>query len=176
MAEKEPARGCFNRLAVIFVLLWIVAIGIAVFTRIDGNGFGFELTGSFLPFFIFFAIFSLIRRSAQSRSRSSRPTPKKPTGQTSQMPTPPKIPGKKNPSTPVKAPAPKPPPLRDPRTDAEKLELNRPIPELPPLEPEPESGEIAALESLELEDFKPPKPMSSEEMLKQAREKYLKHD
>jgi hypothetical protein len=173
MAEKDTARGCFNRLAILFSVFWLVAIGVALFTRIDSNGAGLEITGSFLPLLVFFAVVGLIRRrAAQSRSRSSNSTSSP--GQSSRQPAPPSIPGR--PTTTTTKPSPPPTSTRDLRTTDEKLELNRPIPELPPLEPEPEPGELSALEALKLEDFEPSKPMSSEERLRQARQKYLKRD
>jgi hypothetical protein len=174
--NQEKAKGCFSRLAVLFGLFWLVAVGVVAFTQINSGGSGFEFTGSFLPILVFFAVFSLIRRRAvqtrtgQTRSRPETPasTPAEPKQTT--ISTPPIIPGRSK-STP-------------PRTSPPPVVVSRPTPYVPepakPLTPdtvpddEVDLAELKALEALKTGDLETPKPLSSEERLKQAREKYLK--
>lgn len=177
MTQKTPetAKGCLNRLAILFGLFWLVAIGVAFITRIDTNGSGFEITGSFLPFLAFFVVAGVIRRrAAQSRSRSA----KSPTGRPKSRPTLP-VPSPKPPGRAETTPAPTakapPPPVVMPRVQKSELpdKAEPPARETPSAEP---SAESAALLLLDLGDLQSHKPLSSEERLKQAREKYLKKE
>lgn len=176
MTEEEKAKGCFTRLAILFGLFWLGAILVTVFTRIDGNGGGFEIVGSIFPILFFFLVAGLIRRRIEQSKATARKSPRgRPTGSSRPKPTPPIIPGRPTTGPGPSAP-PTPPPTASP-TLADGLrgeDPSRPIPELPPIEAPFEPGELPAFEALELADFEPPKPMSSEERLRQAREKYMK--
>lgn len=183
MAEEPngAARGCFSRLAMLFGLFWLVAIGIAFFTQIDAGGSGFEITGSFLPIFIFFTILGLARRRVNQTKQTGdkRRAPGRPTAPPSPSKTPstpPIIPGR--PTPPIEAaPAPRPPTFPLSQPSPQRVEPIRPVVPDPGLAgTDAEQRDLEALEKLELGDFEAPKPMSSEERLRAAREKYLKRD
>lgn len=171
--QEKRSRGCLGTIALLFGLFWIGAIfAVAVF-RSDGGGFNFESSGAFLPILIFFVLASVVRRRVGSSSkRSSRPPqtlgrpPATSQGKSANRPapTPPKLPG----SQPAKS-VPLPPP-----PSAKTAPQVRSVPGLPPVEPVHEPGELPAVDALQIEDFLPSKPLSSEERLQKAREKYLK--
>lgn len=169
--QPKRSRGCLGTVALLFALLLIGGVFASAVFRFDGGGFNFESSGSFLPILIFFVLASVVRRRIGSSSKRSSPntlgrppTVPQPPVPRQAPPTPPKLPG----STPAKT-VPLPPPAA-----AKAPPQRQPIPELPPIEPAPEPGELPAVRALEIEDFQPGKPLSSEERLQKAREKYLK--
>lgn len=172
--NPEKAKGCFSRLAILFGLFWLVAVGVVAFTEINTGGSGFQFTGSFLPIFIFFAAVSLIRRRAgQSRTRQIPSRPKAPAPTTTppkqDMPTPPIVPGRAK-----SMPAPALPPPVSPRPAPYVPETSMQSQGETPRDDEADLAGLRALEALKMGDLDTPKPLSSEERLKQAREKYLK--
>lgn len=172
--EAKRSKGCLGSVALLFGLLWIGLLFASSVFRFDGGGFNFESTRAFLPILFFFVLASVLRRRAGSSSkRSSRPpqtlgrppvTRQGEKKNSAPAPTPPLPPGSKPASS---NPLPPPP-------SAKTAPRSRPIPELPPVEPVHEPGELPAVEALEIEDFLPTKPLSSEERLQMAREKFLK--
>lgn len=166
MAEKSPeqaAAGCLGRFLTIvgFVLF---ALSIANEVRgFDGDGFGFELNGGIIPGLALMFIGRAIRRrapQAESQGRIQIPV-KPPPPQNRPVP---KIPTKAPP--PKTSPPPPPPPVVE-------------IPELPVVEEVHRPGELPAVQDLEISDFElgeldSGKPMSSEERLARAKERYRK--
>lgn len=158
MAEKKvdaSAAGCLARL---FTLMGIFLFGSALFNQIrnfSGDGVGFDITGALIPGLVLLAIGGSLRRRANASKPDQgrvqiplKPPPKSPP---SQLTPPPK----------TKAPPTTKPPVLD-------------IPELPKVEEIHQPGELPALEDLSLDDFEADKPMSSEERIRLAKERYRK--
>lgn len=168
-SAQQAATGCLSRILTLIGLFWV---GVIVFDLIDTLRFGgnFEITGGFIPALAFLvAGRAMARRAKEAAARSDtfvapntpagthRATTKEQQGAVG-VPTP--MPVADRPELEQPKPRPKP--------------ANRPVPELPPIEPAPDAGQLQAIEELDITDFQPEeKPMSSEERLRLAREKFL---
>jgi hypothetical protein len=159
MAEQKVevnAAGCLGR---VFTLLGIFLFGSALFRQVlnfSGDGVGFELSGVLIPGLVLLAMGSSLRR----RANASKPNQ-------GQVQIPIKTPPRRSPAKQAPATAPKTQPKAAPPVAK--------IPELPPVEEIHGPGELPAVEDLTLEDFESvDKPMSSEERLRIAKEKYRK--
>lgn len=148
---SQSGAGCLARVFTIigaFLLVSTVAAQVRGFS--DGRA-EFELTGGIIPGLVLLAMGTSLRRRARSTS-----------GEEGRVP----IPLKTTPVTsPAKVKAPPPPPPAPPVLE---------IPELPPVDETYRPGELPALDELDLDDFDPGKPMSSEERIRIAKEKYRK--
>jgi hypothetical protein len=162
---QAAATGCLIRVFTLIGLFWLGAIGFDVLRNLD-SGFDTDLTGALFPAIAFLFAASVMRRRAkEARARGdSFSAPSTPTGTHKATTRPPSAERGPTP-TPTVAPRPEAPKKKAP---------GRPIPELPPIEPIPDAGNLSAIDNLEISDFEPGKPMSSEERIRQAREKYLK--
>ncbi|CAN5859549.1 hypothetical protein BH23ACT4_BH23ACT4_09690 [soil metagenome] len=162
---QAAATGCLSRVFTLVGLFWAGAIAFGVLRNLD-SGFDTDLTGAIFPALAFLFAGNVMRRRArEARSRADNfSAPTTPTG-THRATTKPKS---------VEAgqsPTPYVPSSREP---AKKKQPDRPVPELPALEPAPDPGKLPAIESLEISDFEPGKALSSEERIRLARQKYSK--
>ncbi|MGF1618342.1 MAG: hypothetical protein ACFCU2_11155 [Acidimicrobiia bacterium] len=162
---QAVATGCLSRVFTLVGLFWAGAIAFAVVRNLD-SGFDTDLTGAIFPALAFLFAGNVMRRRAQEARRRADTfsAPTTPTGTHRATTKRPKI-----------ERAPTPAPIATPFEAApKKAKPDRPIPELPPLEPVPDPGKLPAIDSLEMSDFEPGKALSSDERLRIAREKYLK--
>ena len=162
---QAAATGCLSRLFTLLGLFWLGAISLGVLRNLD-SGFDTDMIGTLFPAIAFLFAGSVMRRRArEAKARGdSFSAPSTPAG-THRATTRP----------PLAERGPTPTPIATPSADAPKKQRpDRPVPELPPIEPIPDPGKLPAIDSLELSDFEPGKPLSSEERIKMAREKYLK--
>jgi hypothetical protein len=162
---QAAATGCLSRVFTLVGLFWVGAIGFGVLRDLD-SGFDPDLTGALFPAIAFLFAGSVMRRRArEAKARGdSFSAPSTPTG-THRATTRPPSADRGHTPTPIAIPSAEAPKKKSP---------DRPVPELPPIEPIPDPGKLPAIDSLELSDFEPGKPMSSEERIKRAREKYQK--
>lgn len=158
MAEKKVDASAAGCLASVFTLMGFFLFGSALFNQIQnfsGDGVGFDISGALIPGLVLLAIGGSLRRRAKAGKpddgRVQIPLKPAPQSPTAQQPPPPK---------------PKVPPRTTPVVVA--------IPELPEIEEIHRPGELPAVEDLSLEDFELEKPMSSEERIRLAKEKYRK--
>ena len=162
---QAAATGCLSRVFTLVGLFWAGAIVFGVIRNLD-SGFDADLTGAIFPALAFlFAGGVMRRRAREARVRAdtfSAPTTPTGTHRATTKPT----------TTIERTPTPT-PILAESRESAKKMP-ERPVPELPPLEPAPDPGKLPAIESLEMSDFEPGKALSSEERIRMAREKYSK--
>jgi hypothetical protein len=162
---QAAATGCLSRVFTLVGLFWVGAIGFGVLRDLD-SGFDPDLTGALFPAIAFLFAGSVMRRRArEAKARvDSYSAPSTPAGTHRATTRPPSAERGLTPT-----------PIAIPRAEAPKKKSpDRPVPELPPIEPIPDPGKLPAIDSLELSDFEPGKPMSSEERIKRAREKYQK--
>ncbi|MEX1037986.1 MAG: hypothetical protein WDZ96_03910 [Acidimicrobiia bacterium] len=162
---QAAATGCLSRVFTLIGLFWLGAIGFGVLRSLD-SGFDTDLTGALFPAIAFlFAGGVMRKRAREARARAdSYSAPSTPLGTHQATTKPPKI-----------ERGPTPTPIATPSEAApKKAKPDRPIPELPPLEPAPDPGKLSAIDNLKMSDFEPGKALSSEERLRIAREKYLK--
>jgi hypothetical protein len=162
---QAAATGCLSRVFTLVGLFWLGAIGFGVLRNLD-SGFDTDLTGALFPAIAFLFAGSVMRRRArEAKARGdSFSAPSTPSGTHRATTRPPSA-----------ERGPTPTPIPTPSAEAPKKERpDRPVPELPPIEPIPDPGKLPAIDSLEISDFEPGKPMSSEERIKKAREKYQK--
>ncbi len=157
MAEKKVDASAAGCLARVFTLMGIFLLGSALFNQIQnfsgGDGVGFDISGAMIPGLVLLFIGGSFRRRAKAAKSDG--------GQV-------QIPLKPPPQSP---PVPQTPPVKPkaaPRTAPPIVE----IPELPAVEEVYRPGDLPAVEDLSLEDFEPGKPMSSEERIRLAKEKY----
>lgn len=129
------------------------------------SGFDTDLTGALFPAIAFlFAGGVMRKRAREARDRAdSFSAPTTPSGTHQATTQHPKI-----------ERGPTPTPITTLEAAPKKPKPDRPIPELPPLEPAPDPGKLPAIDNLKMSDFEPGKALSSEERLRIAREKYLK--
>lgn len=152
MAEEKTGpdgRGC---LALVFTLMGMALIAFNVFNQFQnssGGRFNFQFTGAFVPGLVLIAMGRALGRRSRASSRSG----------SDQIPA--KPPAVKKPAPPPPAPKQAPPPIVV-------------IPELPDVEEVHQQGALPAVEDLELSDFKPDRPLSSEERIRLAKEQYKK--
>lgn len=156
--------GCLARVFTIIGFAILIGTLINAFASFDGDGVGFEITGAFLPGFIFLFMGAAIRRRVKKMDESDK-----------QIPAPRPL------NTDRKSRKEQRPQI--PRLDQEVPERRRPapraevdVPELPTVEPVHEPGQLPAVEDLTMEDFKAAAPRSSEEMIKEARRRFNKKD
>ncbi len=158
MARKvdTSAAGCLSSL---FTLLGFFLFGSALFNQFQeftGDGGGFELSGALIPGLVLLAMGGSLRRRANAAKQPDE----------NQVRIPLKPPPQSTPSQQVQTSKPKPrPPVTPPVVE---------IAGLPEVEEVHEPGALPAVEDLRLEDFEPEKPMTSEERLRIAKEKYRK--
>ncbi|HEY5890791.1 MAG TPA: hypothetical protein VIW94_08850 [Acidimicrobiia bacterium] len=157
MARKvdTSAAGC---LASLFTLLGFFMFGAALFNQFQeftGDGVGFELSGALIPGLVLLAMGGSLRR----RANAAKPDEK-------QVRIPLKPPPQSTPPQQMQASKPTPRPQVTPPVVQ--------IAGLPEVEEVHEPGALPAVEDLRLEDFEPEKPMTSEERLRIAKEKYRK--
>lgn len=162
---QAAATGCLSRVFTLFGLFWLGAISLSVLRDLD-SGFDTDLIGALIPAIVFlFAGLVMGRRAREANARGdSFSAPSTPAG-THRATT----------RSSSAEGGPTPTPIAIPSADAPKKQRpDRPVPELPPIEPIPDPGKLPAIDSLEMSDFEPGKPLSSEERIRQAREKFLK--
>lgn len=162
---QAAATGCLSRVFTLVGLFWAGAIAFGVIRNLD-SGFDTDLTGAIFPALAFLFAGNVMRKRArEARSRSdtfSAPTTPTGTHRATTKPTPIDV---------AQTPTPYVPSSREPE---KKRQPERPVPELPALEPAPDPGKLPAIDSLEISDFEPGKALSSEERIRLAREKYSK--
>lgn len=160
MTDKSPQAvvgGCLSRVFTLFGLFLFLSAVVAAVREFNGPGAGLEITGAFVPALILLAMGRLIKRRVDQVAEvpdAQIPRPQRPT------PSPP----------PADVVVPRPAEERTPKARPEPVD----IPELPTVEPTHHPGELPAVEDLGIRDFEPPKPMSSEERIRKAREKFNK--
>jgi hypothetical protein len=163
---QAAATGCLSRVFTLVGLFWVGAIAFAVVRNLD-SGFDTDLTGAIFPALAFLFAGNVMRRRAREASTRadtfSAPTTPTGTHRATTKPT-------------MKERGPTPTPYVPASTEStkKKKQPDRPVPELPPLDPVPDPGKLSAIDNLEMSDFEPGKPLSSEERIRIAREKYLK--
>lgn len=163
---QAAATGCLSRVFTLVGLFWVGAIAFGVVRNLD-SGFDTDLTGAIFPALAFLFAGNVMRRRArEARSRADTfSAPTTPTG-THRATT--------KPTTIERGPTPTPYVPSPTEPVKKKKQPERPVPELPPLEPAPDPGKLPAIDSLEMSDFEPGKALSSEERIRIAREKYSK--
>ena len=164
---QAAATGCLSRVFTLVGLFWAGAIAFGVVRNLD-SGFDTDLTGAIFPALAFLFAGNVMRRRArEARTRADTfSAPTTPTG-THRATT--------KPTTTVE-PTPIPTPIIGGSREApkKKSQPERPVPELPPLEPVPDPGKATAIGNLEMSDFEPGKALSSEERIRLAKQKYSK--
>lgn len=163
---QAAATGCLSRVFTLAGLFWMGAIGFGVVRNLD-SGFDTDLTGALFPALAFlFAGGVMRRRAREARTRADTfSAPTTPTG-THRATT--------KPTIIERGPTPTPYVPSSTESTKKKRQPERPVPELPPLEPVPDPGKLPAIDNLQMSDFEPGKPLSSEERIRLAREKYSK--
>lgn len=162
---QAAATGCLSRFFTLVGLFWLGAVSFGVLRDLD-SGFDTDMIGALFPAIAFLFAGSVMRKRArEARSRAdSFSAPSTPTGTHRATTRPPSA-----------ERGPTPTPIVTPSTEGPKKKSpERPVPELPPLEPIPDPGKLPAIDRLKISDFEPGKPLSSDERIRQAREKYLK--
>ena len=174
MAKKTDASaaGC---LASLFTILGTFLFGSAIFSQFQsfsGDGFGFDLNGGVIPGLVLLAMGGSLRRKAKAAKPDEgqvriplKTPPQSPQPQQTQT----SKPKPKPPTTPPRTTPPQTAPQTTPpqTTPPEVL-----IPGLSGVEETPEPVALRAIEELSLEDFEPDRPMTSDERLRIAKEKY----
>jgi hypothetical protein len=147
-------------------LFWAGAIAFGVIRNLN-SGFDTDLTGAIFPALAFLFAGNVMRRRArEARSRAETfSAPTTPTG-THRATT--------KPTTIERGPTPTPYVPSSTESTKKKRQPERPVPELPALEPVPDPGKLPAIDNLKMSDFEPGKALSSEERIRLAREKYSK--
>lgn len=163
---QAAATGCLSRVFTLVGLFWAGAIAFGVVRNLD-SGFDTDLTGAIFPALAFLFAGNVMRRRArEARTRADTfSAPTTPTG-THRATT--------KPTLIERGPTPTPYVPSSTEPTKKKKQPDRPVPELPPLEPVPDPGKLSAIDNLEMSDFEPGKALSSEERIRLAREKYSK--
>ncbi|MEX0795109.1 MAG: hypothetical protein WEB67_05400 [Acidimicrobiia bacterium] len=163
---QAAATGCLSRVFTLVGLFWAGAIAFGVIRNLN-SGFDTDLTGAIFPALAFLFAGSVMRRRArEARTRADTfSAPTTPTGTRRAMTKPTTIALGKTPTPYVPSPT---------ESAKKKRQPERPVPELPPLEPAPDPGKLLAIDNLEMSDFETGKALSSEERIRLAREKYSK--
>lgn len=161
---QASATGCLSRVFTAIGLFWAGAVAIGVIRNLD-SGFDTDLTGAIFPALAFLFAGNVMRKRArEARARDTFSAPTTPAG-THRATT--------KPTTAMES-TPDPIPILGESRESAKKKPERPVPELPPLEPAPDPGKLPAMDKLEMSDFEPGKALSSEERIRLAREKYSK--
>lgn len=169
---QAAASGCLSRVFTLIGLFWL---GVAAIEAFNSFRFGgtWEFLGGLVPALGFLIAGRVMRRrsreaAAQEDGFSAPSTPDGTHRATTRPPT----------SEPGPTPSPT---LSSEGTEpddesAERSRANRPVPELPPIEPAPNPGKLQAVEDLDISDFESDfesgKPLSSDEMIRRARQKF----
>jgi hypothetical protein len=166
VAEKRPEQvigGCLARVFTIVGFAILVGTLINAFRTFNRDGFGFELTGAFIPGLILLIMGAAIRRRVGNMERPDKQIPAPRPLNTDRKDEPAKTPiPRVGSAEPRKRPTPPP------------AEFD--VPELPTIEPVHDPGELPAVEDLTMDDFKATAPKSSDEMIKEARRRFNKKD
>jgi hypothetical protein len=162
MAENKPDSSGSGCLAVLFTFMGFGLIAAYLFSQVQNfsSGFGFQVTGAIFPALVLIGVGRAFAKRARS-STSSEPVriPMKPTSGKGPVRPTISVP-KKAPPSDVPTQVPTPPMVV--------------IPELPEVEEVYEPGVLPAVGDLDLSDFEPGRPLSSEERIRLAKEKYKK--
>ncbi|REK19694.1 MAG: hypothetical protein DWQ40_07085 [Actinobacteria bacterium] len=170
---QAAATGCLSRVFTLIGLFWFGVIGFDLFSSLQSGGRleDFDFIGGFIPALAFLYAARIMRRRAREAAQDDSfvaPTTPEGTHRATTMTTPSSERG----PTPSPIDMPSPPEDRQSGQRRER-DRSRPVPELPPIEPVPDAGELGAIEALDISDFEPDRQLSSEEMVRRAKEKFL---
>lgn len=171
MTDKENVQasgsGCLARIFTIIGLFWLglLVVDAIGFFQSGGDLGEFDVAGGIVPAVAFLIAGRVMGKRAREAAAEAAAAP------TTRGPAPTvRAPSAERGPTPSPLPTPRPASEAPPAPQARP---SRPVPELPPIEPVPDSRGLEAIEDLDISDFEPGKPMTSEERIREARERYL---